>query len=104
MRSLLLILALAAVTALTGQQSKQAPAADAQVYKGVVDQKDEEFVLADADTMQPIATLRGAGFNKDNFARFVGMPVEVRGKLSTEQGAKILTVRRIDDVKPVPAK
>jgi hypothetical protein len=98
---ILLLLALAVV--LCGQQ-KPAPSADSQTHRGVIDQKESEFVLSDADSMEPIATLRGAGFSKDNFARFVGMPVEVRGKITTEQGVKVLTVRRISDVKPVPAK
>jgi hypothetical protein len=106
MRTLILLLALAAPFA--GQErkpeTKGAAKEQTQAFRGVIDQKESEFVLADADTMAPIATLRGRGFHKDNFARFVGMPVEVRGTLVTENGAKVLHVRRIEDIRTVPVK
>ena|SRR5687767_7351458 len=75
-------------------------------YRGVIDQKEADFVLVDHDTMETIAVLKGRGFDKENFARFVGDPVEVRGTLEDEQGVKVLFVRAIGNVKriPVPKK
>lgn len=75
-------------------------------YRGVIDQKEADFVLVDHDTMETIAVLKGRGFDKENFARFVGDPVEVRGTLEDERGVKVLYVRAIGNIKriPVPKK
>lgn len=85
-------------------QGKQGQVAKAEVraYRGVIDQRATEFVLADSENMEKIAELRGRGFSKDNFARFVGEYVEVKGRMVTERGEKILHVRAIEDVQRVP--
>jgi hypothetical protein len=73
----------------------------ATTLTGVVDQKDGQFVLSSEDTMQPAAVLRAKGFSADNFARFVGLRVQVRGQLTTEGDRRVLTVTSLDDLKSV---
>jgi hypothetical protein len=108
MRSLLLLVAICVATALAqdkqakDKQEKSAPA-QTQTFKGVIDQRDSEFVLSTADNFEPIATLRGRGFDKENFARFVGDPVEVKGRLVTENGQKFLYVSAVSDIRRTPA-
>jgi hypothetical protein len=74
----------------------------AQTHKGVIDQRGTEYMLVDGQNMEPIAVLRGRGFEKENFARFLGEPVEVKGRMATEQGQKILHVNAVDDVRRLP--
>jgi hypothetical protein len=77
-------------------------AAAVTTLTGVVDQQGEEFVLSSEDAMQTKAVLRASGFSADNFARFVGRRVEIRGELLTEGGRRILLVRRLEDLKLAP--
>jgi hypothetical protein len=65
----------------------------------VIDQKGNDFVLSGDQGMQTAAVLRARGFTDDNFARFVGNRVQVRGELTTEGDRRILTVRSLDDLK-----
>ena len=77
-----------------GAEAKQSAA----TLTGILDQKGEDYVLSGEDAMQPAAVLRASGFSPDNFARFVGMRVQVRGELSTEGDRRILTIKSLDDV------
>ena len=71
-------------------------------FKGVIDQRGAEYVLADSENLEQIAVLRGRGFEKENFARFVGDPVEVKGRMVTENGKKILYVSALADIRRTP--
>jgi hypothetical protein len=110
MSALALVLTLSVAPAssllLAQQKQGQATQSDVRTFQGVIDQRGSEFVLANADDMEPIAILRGRGFAKENFARFVGDPVEVKGRMVTEQGQKILYVNAIADIhrKPPPRR
>lgn len=73
----------------------------AGTYKGVVDQVESDYVLANAEDMKPIAVLEGVGFGKESFARFVGVSVEARGTMVEEKGRKVLRVRSIEDIRPL---
>lgn len=77
------------------------PAREATVLTGVVDQIGDKFVLAGEESIRPQAILRADGFSPDNFARFVGHRVQIRGRLVTEQGEQILVVRSVSDVKNI---
>jgi hypothetical protein len=59
----------------------------------------QQILLSGEDAMQTRALLRASGFSEDNFARFVGLRVEVRGELRTEGGRRILIVKRLEDLK-----
>lgn len=78
-----------------GSEAKQS----ATTLTGVLDQKGSEFVLSGENAMQPAAVLRSKGFSDDNFARFVGLRVQVRGALTTEGDRRVLTVTSLDDLK-----
>jgi len=78
-----------------GSEAKQS----VTTLTGVLDQKNGQFVLSSEDTMQPAAVLRAKGFSEDNFARFVGLRVEVRGELTTEGDRRVLTVASLNDLK-----
>jgi hypothetical protein len=79
----------------------------ATVLTGILDQVGNRFVLAGEEYVRPKSTLRAEGFSSDNFARFVGHRVQVRGRVLTEGGEQILVVRRVADIKrlePDPAR
>lgn len=68
---------------------------------GILDQQGEDFVLSGEDAMRTKAILRASGFSPDNFARFVGERVEVRGELQTEGDRRILVVKRLEDLRKI---
>jgi hypothetical protein len=74
----------------------------AGTFRGVIDQRDTEYMLVNDQNMEPIAVLRGRGFEKENFARFLGDPVEIKGRMTTENGRKVLLVRSVEDVRRMP--
>ena len=61
---------------------------------GCLDQRDEKYVLASEDEMRTVTELAGRAFSSDNFARFVGQKVRVRGAM--DKGA--FQVDEIDKV------
>lgn len=77
------------------------PTRKATVLTGVVDQIGDKFVLAGEESIRPHAILRADGFSPDNFARFVGHRVQIRGRLVIEQGEQILVVKSVSDVKNI---
>ena len=85
----------------TGQSAKNARG-EATTITGVITQHDADYVIADSEDVKPIAVLEGVGFPKESFARFVGMPVRVRGTLVTEKDRKVLRVRSLSDVQQTP--
>lgn len=68
---------------------------------GVIDQAGDEFILSSEDTMGTKAVLRAQGFTADNFARFVGNRVEVRGEMQVEGERRVLMVKSLDHLKPL---
>jgi len=66
---------------------------------GVINQEGEDYVIAETESMKPIATLQGVEFTTENFANFIGQTVKVRGTLITpKQSRKILRVRTLADI------
>ena len=99
--ALILFLALGTVVSPAAQKGQKGAEAkqSAITLTGVIDQKGNDFVLSGDQGMQTAAVLRARGFTDDNFARFVGNRVQVRGELTTEGDRRILTVRSLDDLK-----
>ena len=81
------------------QKGAEAKQQSATTLTGVIDQKGNEFILSGDQAMQTAAVLRAKGFTDDNFARFVGNRVQVRGELTTEGDRRILTVKSLADLK-----
>lgn len=61
---------------------------------GCVDERGEAYVLTGDRELRRVATLEGAGFSNDNFARYVGHKVTVHGKMAGET----FRVSKIDDL------
>jgi hypothetical protein len=61
--------------------SKSAPKAQRSLT-GCIDQQDGQYVLLD-DQMLKIANLQSAGSEKEVFAKYVGIKVQVRGATSS---------------------
>ena len=101
---LLLVMCVSAVAQNAPKPRKGAEARQSvTTLTGVLDQKGSDFVLSGEDAMQTAAVLRASGFSDDNFARFVGLRVQVRGELTTEADRRILTVKSVEDIKSLGA-
>jgi hypothetical protein len=85
------------VTALTADRKDSVT-----TLTGMLDQRGDNYVLASEDAMKTEAVLQASGFSADNFARFVGARVQVRGELRTEGERRVLVVRRLEDLKKLP--
>ena len=91
MRGLLLALAIAALCLAAEDKPT--------TLTGVINQEGEDYVIAETESMKPIATLQGVEFTTENFANFIGQTVKMRGTLITpKQGRKILRVRTLADI------
>jgi hypothetical protein len=101
--ALIVLLALGTVAVPAAQKDQKGAEGKQQqsttTLTGVIDQKGSEFVLSGEQAMKTTAVLRAKGFTDDNFARFVGNRVQVRGELTTEGDRQILTVRSLADLK-----
>ena len=70
---------------------------------GVVYQKDDDFVIAETETMKPLAVLEGVEFSTGHFANYVGQTVRVKGTLITnKEGKKTLRVQKVADIEKLP--
>ena len=105
---LVLVISFAAFApAYSGQQFNQAnekneqKSAKTETLEGVIDQTGGVFVIAGADRIRPIAKLRAEGFTENNFARFLGLKVRIKGTMVTEQDEKFFIVRSLDDIKAI---
>jgi hypothetical protein len=70
-------------------------------FVGVIDQTGNDFILTYEDSMEKKALLRSQGFSSDNFARFVGHRVEVRGDIEAEGERQVLTVKSLNNLKRI---
>jgi hypothetical protein len=61
---------------------------------GCLDQRGESYVLSGDRELRRIVTLEGDGFSNDNFARYLGHKVRVRGRLSAA-GSSVFRAREI---------
>lgn len=89
---------LAPVAQISAQQGSEAKQS-VTTLTGVIDQQGDDYVLSGDESMKTNAVLRAQGFSQDNFARFVGNRVEVRGEMRTEGDRRILTVTSLDHLK-----
>jgi hypothetical protein len=102
------IIALMLAVATCAVESQQAPEgsreapAKATTMTGVVDQVGSEYVLLRGKHMEDKTYLRAQGFSPDNFARFVGLRVQVEGRISTEGDRRVLVIRNLSSFKQLP--
>ncbi len=70
---------------------------------GCLDQQDGGFVLLDEQKREPIANLEAVGFSAENFAKYLGQKVLVRGTSLPEKSRPTIKVRSIQRVSDVCA-
>ena len=103
--ALLILLAVAPLSAQTASKSKRAPKKSApalQTITGCVDEKEARFVLRTDEALKEVATLEPVGFDATNFARFVGHKVEAKGQLvQSAEGLPVLKISAIDHIKNI---
>ena len=93
---LLLVLALYAATVLAADTRKEPPRRAAMTITGCLDQRDETYVLTGDRELKVKYTLQGEGFSNDNFARYLGHRVEVKGV--SETGVfRVRTIRSLSE-------
>jgi hypothetical protein len=79
------------------KQKKAAPKMDS--LTGCVDEKTEVYILRTDDALKELATLEPVGFDKTNFARFVGHKVTVSGQLNATTTPPTMRVSSLDHIK-----
>jgi hypothetical protein len=81
------------------QSQKKAQPAGQTSLSGCVDERDSgRYILVDDAKLSPIAELKADDFPNEGFAKYLGQKVMVRGKISTEEGRTVFTVRKIEMV------
>jgi hypothetical protein len=68
---------------------------------GCVDEKTEVYILTSDDMLKELAILEAVGFEKTNFARFVGHKVSISGKLVTTTEPPTMQVSNFDHIKNI---
>lgn len=76
---------------------KKAEPAKSESLTGCVDQRGETYVLA-GSSMKEEAKLSGKAFSDENFARYVGHTVTVKGNVDRSVTPPVVNVVRIDEV------
>jgi hypothetical protein len=80
---------------------KQKKQVKMQTLSGCVDEKPDVYILRSDDMLKEIATLESVGFDKTNFARFVGHKVSISGQLNEETQPPTLRVTSPDHIKNI---
>ncbi|MDZ4797206.1 MAG: hypothetical protein SGI92_03515 [Bryobacteraceae bacterium] len=102
MRKLIAVVVCAAgLLGATPDEKKKGPAKPAapaqESMTGCVDQRGETYVLAGSG-MKEEAKLAGKAFSDENFARYVGHTVTVRGSVDRSVSPLVVQVVKIDEV------
>jgi hypothetical protein len=97
----LLILLLFAPLAEPAAKKKKITKPQTQTIAGCVDEKSSDFVLRTDDMLKELAALEPVGFEKQNFARFVGHKVSVSGELITTTQPPTIRVTSLDNIKNI---
>ena len=97
--ALLILLLIMPLTA-PGQKQKKSPA-KMDTITGCVDEKSDVYILRTDDQLKELATLEPVGFDRTNFARFVGHKVAVSGQLVTSTEPPTMRVSSLDHIKNI---
>jgi len=96
----LLILLLNMPLTAQSQKQKKSPV-KMDTVTGCVDEKTDVYILRSDDQLRELATLEPVGFDRTNFARFVGHKVAVSGQLVTTTQPPTIRVSSLDHVKNI---
>ena len=80
------------------KKSKKSPT-KMDTMTGCVDEKTDVYILRTDDMLKELATLEPVGFDRTNFARFVGHKVAASGQLVTSTEPPTLRVSSLDHIK-----
>ena len=97
--ALLILLLIMPLTAQSQKQKKSPVKMD--TVTGCVDEKTDVYILRSDDQLRELATLEPVGFDRTNFARFVGHKVAVSGQLITTTQPPTIRVSSLDHVKNI---
>ena len=97
----LLILLLLAPLSLAAQKGKKSAKPQTQTLTGCVDEKSSNYVLTSDDMLKDVAVLESVGFDRANFARFVGHKVSITGQLIASGDLPTLRVSSVDNIKNI---
>jgi hypothetical protein len=86
-----------ATPAQKSKSKKSPPKMD--MMTGCVDEKTDVYILRTDDMLKELATLEPVGFDRTNFARFVGHKVAVSGQLITSTQPPTMRVSSLDHIK-----
>lgn len=99
MRGVLILVMFAVSVAVAFPQSGKSRLAGKASLTGCVDERDGQYVLTNDTNLQPTARLQpAAGSPEDNFARYMGQKVTVRGVLSKQDPLPLMTVESLKSV------
>ena len=97
--ALLILLLIMPLTAQSQKQKKSPVKMD--TVTGCVDEKTDVYILRSDDQLRELATLEPVGFDRTNFARFVGHKVAVSGQLVTTTEPPTIRVSSLDHIKNI---
>jgi len=63
---------------------------------GCMDEQDGKYVLLEEKTVRKLADLKAEGFSQEDFAKYVGQKVTVRGQSASDEGRSVFNVRGVD--------
>jgi len=82
------------------QKQKKSPE-KMDTLTGCVDEKTDVYILRSDDMLKELARLEPVGFERTNFARFVGHKVAVSGQLVTSTEPPTIRVSSLDHIKNI---
>ena len=94
------ILLLMMPLATPAQKSKKSPP-KMDTLTGCVDEKTDVYILRTDDMLKELATLEPVGFDRTNFARFVGHKVSISGQLISSTQPPTMRVSSLDHIKNI---
>src|SRR5437016_4772198 len=95
--ALLMMLVIAPLSHSQAPKAKKTPRPPMETMTGCVDEKASDYVLRTDDMLKEIAALESVGFDKTNFARFVGHKVSISGQLNSATQPPTLRVTNLDN-------
>jgi hypothetical protein len=92
-RKFLWLVLLSVLCAPAQSGKKRSPAA--QTLTGCLDQRDGQYILADEKTLEKRLRLEPAGFDRENFARYVGHKVALTGQKESEEVFRVREIKTV---------
>jgi len=79
----------------SGKPKAEKKTADSSLT-GCMDEQDGKYVLLEEKTVRKLADLKAEGFSQEDFAKYVGQKVTVRGQSAGDEGRSVFNARGVD--------